>query len=180
MSVPQRWASAAATLHCQPSAQGNVGSDVSSPEISLAHLHHDLLILGHGNYGDRIQKDAGYTHSARSLARLLEKRGLPKAFAGKVILWSCFGGAAAGMAQSLTFKLSCRGYTNVQVGGCRWITGTIVNRVLLCRRNTTPENIAGVDAPAAMEDMMRYCDRTVDDDIGWFSRLRRPLRGSVG
>lgn len=134
----------------------NGGMDVVAPPTDLSDIEGDLVIMGHGNYGDRIAKDVGYTHSARSLARLLEDSQLPKAYAGKVIVWSCFSAAPGGIAQMLAFKLSCRGYLNVAVWGCRWVTGVTVNRCLTCRANTTMANIEGVTAEATLTDVVRF------------------------
>lgn len=101
----------------------NGGADIQAPPLTLGGVDGDIIIMGHGNYGDRIGKDAGYTHSARSLAKLLADGGLAAGFAGKIILWSCFGGVSA--ARSLKSKLAGRGFVNLTVWGCNFATANI-------------------------------------------------------
>lgn len=139
----------------------NGGMRVAFPPFGahdFSHLDGDIVIMGHGNYGDRIAKDSGYTHSARSLARLLADGGLPQNYAGKIILWSCFAGAPGGAAQSLAFKLQGRGYMALSVWGCRWVTGPIAGKSFICRPNTTPLNVGtnNNNAEARLADMNRY------------------------
>ncbi len=139
----------------------NGGMDVATPPFaadSFSDLDGDIVIMGHGNYGDRIARDSGYVHSARSLAKLLADGGLPLDYTGKVILWSCFGGVLNGAAQSLAFKLQGRGYMSLSVWGCKWVTGPIANKSFYCRRNTTMANVGTSDdnVEATLADMNSY------------------------
>ena len=101
----------------------NFGAQINVPPLNLADIDGDIVIMGHGDYGDRVGKDAGYTHSARTLAKMLADGKLPTTFKGKIILWSCFGGISA--AKSLKAKLAGRGYVNVTVWGCKYATANI-------------------------------------------------------
>lgn len=134
----------------------NGGMDVELPPFDLSHVDGDIVIMGHGNYGDKIAKDSGYLHSARSLAKVLADNHLPLNFGNKIVLWSCFAGAPGGMAQSLAFKLSGRGYRTLSVWGCKWVTGNIANKTFLCVPNTSPTNVAGNPVPATLADMVSY------------------------
>jgi hypothetical protein len=126
----------------------------------------DIVIMGHGNYGNRIAKDCGYTHSARTLARLPAKGGLPTDYGGKIICWSCFAGVSGvqlgtwrlpGFAASLSVHLKNRGYMNLSVWGSLWITTEIVSRTFYCRRNTTPQNVGtGRGTVAKLADMNSF------------------------
>jgi hypothetical protein len=139
----------------------NGGMHVNFPPFAnneFSNVDGDIVIMGHGNYGDRIARDSGYMFSARSLARLLADGGLPNNYAGKIIVWSCFAGVPGGAAQSLAFRLQGRGYMGLSVWGCRWITGPIANKSFTCRPNTTPNNV-GTDAnnaEASLADMNQY------------------------
>jgi hypothetical protein len=139
----------------------NGGMRVVTPPFDdddFSDLEGDIVIMGHGNYGDRIGKDSGYVHSARSLAKLLADGGLPLDYGGKVILWSCFGGVLNGAAQTLAFKLQGRGYMTLSVWGCKWVTGVMANKTFYSRPNTTMNNVGTPDdnAETTLADMNSY------------------------
>ena len=114
----------------------NGGADICDIDgADLDEIDGDLIIFGHGNAGDRIAKDTGYSLSPRTLARLLKAKELPDDFAGNIILWSCQAGVAGGAAQSLSIALKNHGYMLARVWGCRFNTGGIVNKAFTCYPN---------------------------------------------
>lgn len=89
---------------------------------SLRELKGDLVIMGHGEFEnstniDQISLHNGYRISAKKLATILFKNGLPINYCGKIIVWSCWGGLPGGMAHNLYLKLCNYGYKSLSVWG---------------------------------------------------------------
>ena len=94
-------------------------------DASLATLDCDMIILGHGDYLDRIANGAGEELSANDLAGYLVEHGLSQTYDQRIWLWTCHGGVPGGLAQGLYMRLYNLGYTALAVSGPRYITHMI-------------------------------------------------------
>jgi hypothetical protein len=52
------------------------------------------------------------------------KMGLPKEYSENIIVWTCYGGVAGGLAQHLFREMKGRGYHKLKVWECIHLTGT--------------------------------------------------------
>ncbi len=94
-------------------------------DATLATLTNDIIILGHGDYLDRIANGDDEELSANDMAKWLQDNGLPLAYGGRIWMWSCHGGVPGGFAQAVFMRLYNLGYHNISVSGPRYITGPI-------------------------------------------------------
>jgi hypothetical protein len=118
------------------------GFDITSPEEGFEgkmEATTNIYIFGHGNYSTAIAAGAKEIYSAKALASLLIRAGLPDDFKRNIIVWTCWGGVPGGLAQELWQALyKLRGLANTPaVWGCKHVTAMI-------NRDRHPEVIRGM------------------------------------
>jgi hypothetical protein len=72
-----------------------------SSDPNLMRIKGDVIVLGHGNTSAKIAKEEDLNASSKTLAckdvaaRIVEQfknSGINESYAGKIIMWTCFGG----------------------------------------------------------------------------------------
>lgn len=137
-------------------------------EMKYPYFWEYLWILCHGGDGSpHLYGTDGTKKGCAEVAQELVAGGLVPGI--PIVLWSCFGGAAGGAAQSLWLNL-CGAIPGIRVGGIKGLTGTfneyqaaeLVSRAAYDFRRGTPGGKRtsradeSIRAVAQLEDLVFY------------------------
>ncbi len=95
-------------------------------ESNLSRIDDDtqIFIWGHGNTRRNcLGGEDGTTATATEIVDDFVHMHLPLAFAGVVVLWSCFAGVPGGFGEALLIHLRARGYRRLRLFAPRVATG---------------------------------------------------------